>query len=229
MSIPSELLPQLIYLGRILLAGFCGGLVGYERQSRRKIVGIRTHVIIAVTACSMILLSKYGFNDVLNSYVNLDPSRVAAGVVTAVGFIGTGVIYFKNNSISGLTTSAGIWATVGIGMVIGAGMYFIGISTTVVVLLVELFLGRIGFLSRPNPVGQKLEVEYISSGDEDTVLPWILSQLSSQNCTRGKTTFYRKPERLIKLTILINTPPKFDAAAFIGALQANPDIQKISF
>ena len=64
----------------------------------------------------MMIISKYGFGDVLNEYVKLDPSRVAAGVVTAIGFIGSGIIIFRNNSVNGITTSAGIWATVGVGM-----------------------------------------------------------------------------------------------------------------
>ena len=140
-------LVELGYLGRIVLAGICGGVIGYERQSKRKIAGLRTHVIVAVSSALMIILSKYGFQDVLDEYVKLDPSRVASGIVTAIGFLGSGMIFFRNNSVSGLTTSAGVWATVGVGMAVGAGMYAVGVATTIIVLLVELFLGRKGVLS----------------------------------------------------------------------------------
>lgn len=117
---------QLIYVLRLVSAALCGGLIGYERQSRKKTAGTRTHVIIAVAAAAMMIISKYGFNDVLGDYVKLDPSRVAAGIVTAVGFIGSGIIIFRNNNVNGITTSAGIWATVGVGMAMGAGMYVLG-------------------------------------------------------------------------------------------------------
>ena len=78
---------QLIYVLRLVAAALCGGLIGCERQSKKKTAGTRTHVIIAVASAMMMIISKYGFGDVLNEYVKLDPSRVAAGGVTAIGFI----------------------------------------------------------------------------------------------------------------------------------------------
>ena len=141
---------QLIYVLRLVAAALCGGLIGCERQSKKKTAGTRTHVIIAVASAMMMIISKYGFGDVLNEYVKLDPSRVAAGVVTAIGFIGSGIIIFRNNSVNGITTSAGIWATVGVGMSMGAGMYILGAVSTAIVMLSELFLGRKGYFSRRN-------------------------------------------------------------------------------
>ena len=79
-----QLIMEGIYLGRILLAGVCGGIIGYERQNRRKTAGLRTHVIVAVSSALMVLLSKYGFQDVVGEYVRVDPSRVASGAVTAL-------------------------------------------------------------------------------------------------------------------------------------------------
>lgn len=228
MSIPDEVLVQLTYLIRILLAGLCGGVVGYERQSRRKMAGIRTHVIIAVAASLMIILSKYGFYDVLSTYIRLDPSRVAAGVITAISFIGTGVIYLKNNNVSGLTTSAGLWATVGIGMVIGSGLYFIGIATTCIILLVELFLGRRGLLAERNAEGRKLEVEYTEPDGTDDILPWVLTQLQAWDCAIERTSILRKPEHSIKVTLLITVPAFFDPMAFLTVLRSHDRIQKIS-
>lgn len=96
------MMEQWIYVARLIGAAVCGGLIGYERQSRKKTAGVRTHVIISVAAATMMIISKYGFNDVLGEYVRLDPSRVAAGIVTAVGFIGSGIIFFRNNNVSGI-------------------------------------------------------------------------------------------------------------------------------
>ena len=142
------IMEQWIFVARLLGAAVCGGLIGYERQSRKKTAGVRTHVIISVAAATMMIISKYGFNDVLGEYVRLDPSRVAAGIVTAVGFIGSGIIFFRNNNVSGITTSAGIWATVGVGMAMGCGMYVLGAVSTIIVMVSEVFLGRRGYFSR---------------------------------------------------------------------------------
>ncbi len=141
-------LEQWIFVERLLGAALCGGLIGYERQSRKKTAGLRTHVIISVAAATMMIISKYGFDDVLGEYVRLDPSRVAAGIVTAVGFIGSGIILFRDNNVSGITTSAGIWATVGVGMAMGCGMYVLGCAATGIVMISEAFLGKIGRFSK---------------------------------------------------------------------------------
>ena len=122
------LILQLEYSARILLAAVCGACIGYERTNRLKTAGIRTHVIVSLAAALMMIISKYGFSDILAVHnVGLDPSRIAAGVVTAIGFLGAGIIFVHNQSVSGLTTAAGIWATVGVGMSVGGGQYLIGI------------------------------------------------------------------------------------------------------
>ncbi|MFQ9490102.1 MAG: MgtC/SapB family protein [Bilophila wadsworthia] len=112
---------ELEFFFRILIAGICGGLIGYERNNRLKEAGIRTHLIVALAAALIMVVSKYGFSDVTTlKGVALDPSRIAAQIVTGVGFLGAGMIFVRNQTISGLTT-AGVWATAGIGMTIGAG------------------------------------------------------------------------------------------------------------
>lgn len=99
-----------------------------------KMAGIRTHFIVAIASALLVVISKYGFNDMLGmAGTRLDPSRVASGVVTAVGFLGTGIILIRKQNVSGLTTSAGIWATVGVGMAVGAGLYFIGVAVAVII------------------------------------------------------------------------------------------------
>lgn len=133
---------QLNFVFRILVACFCGVMIGYERTSRAKEAGIRTHCIVACASAMMMIISKYGFFDLIDGMlsgvdVRLDPSRMAQGIVTGVGFLGSGMIYHQRGSVQGLTTAAGVWATSGIGMALGAGMYLIGISTTAIILLVQ--------------------------------------------------------------------------------------------
>ena len=126
---------------RIIVAAVCGGVIGYERQHHAKAAGFRTHIIIAVASALMMEVSKYGFYDVLTTGgIKLDPSRIAAGVAGAIGFLGAGIIFVHKGEITGLTTSAGMWATVGIGMTIGSGMYLIAIGTTVLIAVMQYFL-----------------------------------------------------------------------------------------
>ena len=138
----------LIFILRMILSCACGIIIGFERKNRAKEAGVRTHCIVACSACLMMLISKYGFYDLvlhateLGADVRLDPSRLAQGIVTGVGFLGAGMIYIQRGSIKGLTTASGIWATSGIGMAIGAGMYAVGIFATVIILAVQVVLHK---------------------------------------------------------------------------------------
>ncbi len=134
---------ELEFFGRLLLAGICGAVVGYERKSRMKEAGIRTHFIVAMAAALVMMVSKYGFMDVASlPGHSVDVSRVAASVVSGVGFLGAGMIFVRKYTINGLTTAAGIWAISAIGMAIGGGMYILGIMGTLVILFAQVFLHK---------------------------------------------------------------------------------------
>ena len=126
---------------RLIGAAICGGILGIEREHRQKSAGIRTHVIVAIASAIMMIVSKYGFFDVIDhDSVSLDPSRVVSGVVSAIGFLGAGIIFVRKSSAVGLTTAAGIWATVAIGIAMGAGMYFLAVISTGLILCVHTLL-----------------------------------------------------------------------------------------
>jgi mg2+ transporter-C family protein len=114
-----------------------GGVIGLEREYRAKEAGFRTHFLVALGSGLFMILSQFGFDNVLSNYeqVSLDPSRIASQVVTGIGFIGAGTIIFQKHVVRGLTTAAGLWVTSAIGMTAGAGMYVLSIATTVLVLL----------------------------------------------------------------------------------------------
>ena len=137
---------QLEFVFRLFVAGICGVIVGLERRNRSKEAGIRTHFIVACGAALMMLVSKYAFFDVIKSGliqgadIRLDPSRIASTIASGIGFLGAGMIFVHRNTITGLTTAAGIWATSGIGMAIGAGLYYIGISATILIVLAQIIL-----------------------------------------------------------------------------------------
>lgn len=121
---------------RLFVAGAMGVLIGLEREYRAKEAGYRTHFLVALGSALMMIVSQYGFTEVLKTdLIRVDPSRIAAQVVSGIGFIGAGTIILQKQIARGLTTAAGIWATSGIGLAVGAGMYAIGIAATLLVLL----------------------------------------------------------------------------------------------
>lgn len=111
--------------------------IGLEREVRQKSAGLRTHTLVGVGAALFMLISKYGFSDVLKpGVVILDPSRVAAQIVTGVGFLGAGLIFVRSDAVRGLTTAAAIWVTAAIGAAAGAGLPILALLTTGVYFLV---------------------------------------------------------------------------------------------
>ena len=121
---------------RILCAAMLGGLIGMEREYRAKEAGFRTHFLVGLGAAIFMILSKYGYDDVLKAdLVRLDPSRIAAQVVSGIGFIGAGCIIFQRHAVRGLTTAAGLWVTSAIGMACGTGMYVLAATATVMVVV----------------------------------------------------------------------------------------------
>ncbi|WP_210605104.1 MgtC/SapB family protein [Brevibacterium oceani] len=112
----------LIEAGLLLASFVLCSLIGFERQFRQKAAGYRTHVLVGIGTCAFTLVSAYGFAGVLDSDVRLDPSRIAAQIVSGIGFLGAGVIFKGRNMVRGLTTAATIWVTAAVGMACGAGM-----------------------------------------------------------------------------------------------------------
>ncbi len=126
------------YMLRLVVACLCGCVIGVERSLRQKEAGIRTHIVVTIGAALAMILSKYAFFD----SVDADASRIASQIITGVSFLGAGVIFVRGATIRGLTTAAGIWTTAVIGMAIGAGMYPLGIFTTLLIVILQLFLHK---------------------------------------------------------------------------------------
>lgn len=132
-----ELSIQQIIL-RLLVAALMGSAIGLERERLNWVAGLRTHMLVAVGSCLAMIVSAYGFSEVLtNKNVSLDPSRVAAQVVSGIGFLGAGTIFFwRKEILRGLTTAAALWAVASIGLAIGGGLYIAGFAATVLVLII---------------------------------------------------------------------------------------------
>lgn len=123
---------------RLALATLFGAAIGLERERKNWTAGMRTHMMVCMGSALMMMVSAHGFNEVLGKEgVGLDPSRVAAQVVSGIGFIGAGTILFlKQGVVRGLTTAAGLWTVAGIGLATGGGMYFAAIAATVLALFI---------------------------------------------------------------------------------------------
>lgn len=132
------------YIFRLFLAALLGGIVGFERETEKKPAGLRTHILVCVGSCLVMLVSIYIYYSVpLSPNQRADPSRIAAQVVTGIGFLGAGTIIRAGATVKGLTTAASIWIVSGIGLAVGCGFYGGALSTAGIVILVLIFLERI--------------------------------------------------------------------------------------
>lgn len=123
---------------RLVLAAVFGAAIGMERERKEWAAGMRTHMMVCVGSALMMLVSSFGFADTYGvKDVMLDPSRVAAQIISGIGFIGAGTILFlKPNKVLGLTTASGLWTVAGIGMATGGGMYFAAVATTILSIII---------------------------------------------------------------------------------------------
>ena len=129
---------------RICIATVLGGIVGMERERSERAAGLRTHAVVGLGAAVFMLASAFGFKDILGApSVVLDPSRIAAQIVTGIGFLGAGTIIFQREMVRGLTTAASIWVVAAIGVAVGGGMYVLAGSTTALTLAVLAGLKKV--------------------------------------------------------------------------------------
>jgi putative Mg2+ transporter-C (MgtC) family protein len=142
--------PTLDIVWDLLLAAFLGSLIGLEREFRQKSAGLRTHALVAVGSALFMSISKYGFSDLHDGQVSLDPSRIAAQVVSGIGFIGGGLIFVRRDAVKGLTTSAIVWVTAAVGMAAGAGAGLQLIAVFVTALDLAIMLGL-------TPISERLD------------------------------------------------------------------------
>ncbi len=135
------MLNEWVVLLRLIMAAVLSGIVGFEREFHGRAAGFRTHILLCVGSALVMLTSIHIF-DVYNAMVPCDPARMAAGVVTGIGFLGAGTIMHSKSSVRGLTTATSLWVVAGIGLAVGSGMYFASIATTVITMITLFFFSR---------------------------------------------------------------------------------------
>lgn len=143
--IPIELAPETMVF-RLLLAAVLGGIIGWERERKNKQAGLKTHLLVAVGSALIMLTSIYGFGNELLDHMNarFDPARLAAQVVSGIGFLGAGAILRRsNNVISGLTTAATLWVVAAIGLSVGAGFYWPAVVTILIIIFIIWIINKL--------------------------------------------------------------------------------------
>ncbi len=165
-SILPENLVELEYVIRMAIAVVLGFAIGLERKMRFKEAGMRTHAIVAAGACLFMIISKYGFEDTDGRF---DGARLAAQVVSGIGFIGAGMIMYRKQAVHGLTTAAGVWITAGVGMAAGAGMYILAATSTVIIIGVQCIM-HINCKFFKNKQFVQLKVVFVNNNDESAIV-----------------------------------------------------------
>jgi putative Mg2+ transporter-C (MgtC) family protein len=122
---------------RLLIAAILGSVIGADRERLAWAPGLRTHMLVCVGACLFMIVSAFGFSDILQTRnVILDPSRVAAQVVSGIGFLGAGTILLRGEVVRGLTTAASLWSVAAVGLAVGGGLYVEAVAATLVILII---------------------------------------------------------------------------------------------
>jgi putative Mg2+ transporter-C (MgtC) family protein len=173
----------------LAIALVLSAMIGWERELRQKSAGLRTHTLIGFGAALIMLVSKYGFTDVLGDHVVLDPSRVAAQIVSGIGFIGGGLIFVRRDAVRGLTTAAAVWVTTAVGMAAGGGLPVLAAVSTLGYFLVVYGLGWLAMIvKRSRPQSRLVEIVYEDGrGLLRTILAvctskgWVVERLSSRS------------------------------------------------
>ena len=197
-------------IARLLAAVVLGGVVGFERERLLWAAGLRTHMLVCIGSCLIIIVSAYGFNDVIGKNIVLDPSRIAAQVVSGVGFLGAGTILFRGEAVKGLTTAASLWAVAGIGLAAGSGLYVAAVASTAVILAVLAGLKPIEERYRSRMQTRTLVVQAerdrftldtlkeVAGPNARRIQQFVLKQTATEDVDEAEVAFVRLPEAALR-------------------------------
>lgn len=181
--------PELpIIVGRLVLAVFLCGLIGFEREINQHPAGFRTHLLVGVGSCLMMVLSLYGFEPFLQEdNIRFDPARIPSYVISGIGFLGAGTILVKDSTVRGLTTAASIWVVAGLGLIIGAGLYSVAVFTTILILLILIALNKFESSVIQRRKKERLEVNVLDKETLRDVLEIVSEYKGQLHSIKAKT------------------------------------------
>ena len=225
-------LNEIDILIRLALAFAAGGIIGFERSSSRQVAGMRTHILICLGAALLMLLSIW-LPQTYSGLKNGDPGRIAAQVVSGIGFLGAGAIIRLGNNIKGLTTAASLWLIAAVGMAIGAGMFAAAAGVEVLSLLTLIVLGRIEKKIFPAVRNKLLELHYKHGSSPDTAAAREIMQRFgiriqsldvNQGVGKGKAKGKGSASRI---RFLVSVPDSADLSKLAKAFKAAGDVARV--
>ena len=210
---------------RLILALLLGALVGLERERGERAAGIRTHALVALGSCLVMIVSTFGFADILGtSAVVLDPSRIAAQVVSGIGFLGAGTILLRKEIIKGLTTAAAIWVVAAIGLACGSGLFIEALLATFLTMLVLVVLRPVRkFLHHPT-TRHLLHIETVPSEESLVLRVCTICEQASVSVQNVQIRARRGRENI---EIECQTPEIAFLTRAVGELRKLPEIQLV--
>lgn len=225
---------------RLVIALVLGGIIGFEREQHNHAAGFRTNILVCVGACLMMLLSIYGFSEFVSEWnVRVDPARLAAAVITGVGFLGAGTILYTGKKISGLTTAASLWVVAAIGLAVGAGFYFASSAVTVMVILTLWLFNK---LEQRFLRSQKQYIVHVKCVDKPSLLQDVQKKLKAHGISLHKLSIgdsendpvaddEHKSKNYIELTLYVDVERKADTAliSFVHDLKQVEGIHWIQY
>lgn len=197
-----------IILTRLLIALVLAGVIGFERELKNHSAGFRTHILVGVGSCLMMLLSLFGFEMFLEEYDNIrfDPARIPSYVISGIGFLGAGTIIVYGGTIRGLTTAASIWTVAGLGLVVGAGMYAAAVLTTVIILLSLIFLNNFERLFQRGKAPNVIQIVTLP----DVQINEVVKVFDKFNIAIKKVEVSKVENNLRNIFIVMETNPELD-------------------
>ncbi|MCP8618078.1 MgtC/SapB family protein [Salirhabdus salicampi] len=213
---------------RLTIAAILSGVIGFERELKNHSAGFRTHILVGIGACLMMLLSLYGFDQYIDKHPNIrfDPARIPSYVISGIGFLGAGTIMVHGVTIKGLTTAASIWTVAGLGLIVGAGMYAPAVLTTIVVLLSLIFLNHFDRFFRKDRHKNVVRLIINSQEKVEEVITifnehnWSISKMEIEKNSPSERTVIieMEPEQNIHYGKLLNELTKIDGVQSISKL-----------
>src|SRR3984957_7647031 len=220
------MMPDTEMLIRLVTAAALGSLIGFERERLLWAAGIRTHMLVCVGSCLIMIVSQYGFSSVLSQNVVLDPSRVAAQVVSGIGFLGAGAILARGEIVKGLTTAASIWTVAAVGLAVGGGLYLAASASTVIILIILAGIKPLeeAYRSRNQSCQLRVEVE------NGSLTPELLREALSLRAGQIKRFLVesRNPQGTDDLVILLSKVSSHDIATFPEKLKELDGVREVT-
>ncbi|SDS03181.1 MgtC/SapB family protein [Bradyrhizobium canariense] len=212
---------------RLLTSAALGSLIGFERERLLWAAGIRTHMLVCVGSCLIMIVSQYGFANILTQQnVVLDPSRIAAQVVSGIGFLGAGAILARGEIVKGLTTAASIWTVAAIGLAVGGGLYLAAGASTVIILIILAGIKPLeeAYRSRNQSCQLKIEV------DNGSLTPELLRETLGIRIGQIKRFLVetRNPQGTDDLIILLSKVSSQDIATFPQKLKELDGVREVT-